>query len=700
MGKLQMTGAETSGAEFRDLQSMPQLFSFVAATEERAWTLGGETATRLDGLAVTAEFFRVFDQTLALGHSFDGTNPYEVIVSDGLWQSVFARRRDVIGRKLLLDGRPYQIAGVARASFHFPVKAEAWVPLMLTPDRFTRRQNMSLSLFARLADGVSQGQAQQSVNRAISGLNIPGEYGLDVEALARRVAGDLRLPLMLIWWAALVLLLAACANVAGLLLARAEGRRREIGIRISVGASRAQIVRQLMTESLLIAVLGGATGMLLAAVCLALLKRQPLPFQDLLQLVTLNPRLLVYGLLLSLGSSLVFGITPAIELLRGQRMRPKWFQNFYIAGQVGAAIVLLVLTGLLVKSLNAVEAMQPGFDVHDITTAFLIKPATDQNAFFLRLLERLRASPGVQSAALAFGLPFSGDSPSRMFLIKGHPHQPGEGEWHAQGFQVSSDYFATLHIPLLRGRYILDSDIASAPFVCVIDADLAKRFFPHEDPLGQEIGMYSGFARIVGVVAAVQGISLEGVSPPAIYYSLAQVPFFPQVGVVVRSSVSGVIRKAVAQADPGVPVFDVKSMADRIDASVATRAVMSMLITVFGAISLLLAAIGIHGVLAQGVSERTAEIGIRMALGARPGDIFRRYVWQGLRVSGIGIVGGLCAAVFCGRWVGSFLYEVQPMDPVIIVLGVVGFLMVSGMAVWGPCWRASRVDPQVALRRE
>jgi predicted permease len=365
-------------------------------------------------------------------------------------------------------------------------------------------------------------------------------------------------------------------------------------------------------------------------------------------------------------------------------------------------MLLLALTGLLLKSLKAIESLQPGFDARDLTTAFLIKPTANPNAFFDRLLSSLRAATGVQSAALAYSIPFGGDAPTSLFDIKGHHHRAGEPEWHAEAYQVSPGYFETLRIPLLRGRAISEFDTAGAPSVCVIDASLAKRFFPNEDPIGQEIRMYSGGARIVGIVSTVRDATLESASRPVVYYPLAQIPYFPELGIVVRSSLpaASLVRKAVHNADPSVAVFDLKAMEERIDASLVTRSWIAWLVAVFSGIGILLAALGIHAAIAQIVTERTAEIGIRMALGARPGDIFNRYVTQGLRLSLAGIAIAVCAALACRQWLTSFLYRVEPMDPAIWILGVLGVLAISIAAVLAPSWRASHVDPQTALRTE
>ncbi len=714
--QLQMLGSETSGAELRDLELSNSVFSAVAAAEHRAWRVSGDQPSRLIGVAVTPEFFKVFGVTLTLGHVFSGSDENSIVISDKLWQSHFARVPDVIGQKLLLDGKPYQVTGVAPPNFHFPVQAEAWTPLILLPDRYVRGNNMDLSLVARLQDGVTVQQAQQRVDHELLKLRNTQDgqelnklgYGIDVEPLSRRVAGDLRLPLIFVWLAASVLLLAACANVASLLMVRAGSRRKEIAIRISVGAGKWQLLRQLLTESIILALFGGVGGFALAALLIAALKRQQLPYQNMLALVKLDHRMLAYGLALALLSSLVFGLVPALQLLREQhtaamvRSRRKWFQNVYIVGQVSAAMLLLVLMGLLLKSLKAIETLRPGFDGNNLTTAFIIKPTQNPDAFFARLLTNLRSSPVVQSAALAYSIPFGGDAPTSMFDIKSHKHKNGEPEWHGEAYQVSPGYFETLRVPLLRGRRIDESDTKQAPVVCVIDEGFAKRFFRNEEPLGQEIAMYGGWARVVGVVGTVRDQTLEATSRPVVYYALAQIPYFPTLGVIVRSPISAasVIRSAVSNADPNLPVYDVKTMEERISSAESTPSLLAILVSIFAIVTISLAAIGLHGVIAQVVAESGSEIGVRMALGARAADIFQHYALSGIGLSIVGVIIGLSAAAASAGFMRSFLYEVRPLDPAVMFLAAMGAIAVSILAVLAPALRAAHVDPQTALRTE
>ncbi len=713
--KIQMRHASTSGVEFREFQTMTDAFSSVAAVEGRAWTSqSGSEAERLVGRAVTPEFFRVFGEQPFLGRFFNGADRESVVLSYALWRSHFGADPSVTGRVLMLDDKPYRIAGVAPAAFRFPPAAQAWVPLLLNADRLANRgKNMNLALFARLRDGITPAQAVDRVNRHVVGLKmadaglVKGGYSIELDPFAEYVAGDLKRPLWLLWAAALVVLLTGCANVAGLLLTRTAGRRKEIAIRISVGATRTQIIRQLLIESLLLGTLGGLAGVAMASVAIRLLNRLPVHGKELLALVTLDSKLLVYSLGLALLCGFVFGLAPVIQILRESqsaalhRSRRRWFQDLFVTAQVAGAFVLVVMTILLLRSLWTVEQIKPGFDPGHLSTAFVIKPQNDPG-FFHRIQENLRSSPGIESVALANPVLFAGGGLTSSFGIKGRQRNTWEPEWHGEAYQITPGYLATLRIPLLRGRDLSDSDTATSRLVCLIDAKLAERFFPNQDPIGQEISMYKGWAVIVGVTGAIRGTTLEDGSRPVVYYSLAQVPYFPQVAIIVRSSLSagGVIREAVRRANAGVPVYDILTMEDRIGESLGIRRVIAILLSVFGGISLLLAAIGLYGVIAQVVSERTHEVGVRIALGARPAQILSLFMRQGLQSGILGLLLGIVVSAYTRQWLVSLLYGVEPFDSATLVFAGLGILSILSAAVWWPARRAARVDPQIALRYE
>jgi predicted permease len=714
--KLNMKHSTVSGVEFREIQSMGDTFTAASAVEGRAWTYqeGGQ-ATRLIGRAVTPDFFRVFSASPALGRFLTPEDSASVVLSNGMWQAQFGGDESAIGRAITLDDKTYRIVGVAKADFRFPPDAMAWTPLILTPDRLQRRgMNMNLTVFARLRGGITPAQAAGRVRGYVAGLVASGNgdlskvgYGIDLDPFAVYLAGELRQPLWLLWAAAVVVLLTGCANVASLLLTRSSSRRREIAIRLSVGATRWQIVRQLMLESLLLGVGGGAAGLTMSRFVMPLLTRISVPGKQLLSLVSLNSRLLFYGIGMAIVSGLLFGLVPAVQLLRASqtaemaRSRRRWFQDIFVAAEVGAAFVLLAMTALLLRSLWTVEQIQPGFEVHRITTAYFTKPKNDPG-FLDRLKETLRNSPGVESAALAYPVPFTMGGLTSGIQIRNRQRQPGDPEWHGEAYFVTPEYFQTLRIPLLQGRRLAVSDSADAPMVCVIDRQAAERFFPGQDPIGQQIAMYEGWATIVGVVETVRATTLEESTRPVVYYSLPQVPFFPQAAAVVKSSVpaSGIIRDAVRRTNASAPVYDVRTMEERLGETLGMRRVLAVLLAVFGGISLLLAAVGLYGVIAQVVGERIQEIGIRMALGARPAQIRRQFVRLGLRSGIVGLVLGLAAAAWAQKWAATMLYRVRAFDLGTFATTAAGILVLLVVAVWWPAHRASRIDPNTALRYE
>jgi predicted permease len=396
-----------------------------------------------------------------------------------------------------------------------------------------------------------------------------------------------------------------------------------------------------------------------------------------------------------------------VQLLRDSqtsamvRSRRRRFQDVFITAEVAGAFVLVVMTGLLLRSLWKVEQIQTGFNPQHLTTAYFTKPNNDPS-FQERLQSVLRNAPGIESAALAYPVPFTTGGLTSGFFIRNRQRQPGEPEWHGEAYFVTPGYLQTLRIPLLRGRNFTVADTADAPTVCLIDRNLAERFFPSQDPIGQQIAMYKGWAQIVGVVGTIRADGLEQETRPVVYYPLVQVPFFAQSAAVVRSNApaGSLIRDAIRRTNETVPVFDVQTMEERIGQALGIRRVLAVLLSIFGGISLLLAAIGMYGVIAQVVAERTQEVGIRMALGAPPMEILRQFMRQGFRAGGLGLVLGGAATAGIEKWVSTLLYQVRVFDGATLLTTTIAIGAALLVAVWLPARRASKTDPQTALRHE
>lgn len=713
--KIHMDHVQTSAVEFRDIHAMKDVFRNVAAMEGHLWTLqSGSEPVRVRGQAVSDEFFQVFDERPLLGRFFVPEDRDCLVLSHQFWKSQFGGDPNVVGKTVTLDGKLSRIVGVAGEHFRFPETVDAWSSLYIRPQLYRRGYNMTLWVLGRLNDNATPEQAADRVNRYVSAFkSTPAgkemeeyRYFIDLDTFSHFVAGDLRRPLLLVWAAALAVLLTACANIAVLLLSRTAGRRKEIAIRLSLGATRMQILRQLAIESLMLGAMGGALGVAVSAVALGFIGRAAIPGKFLLQLVHLDWRLIMFGMGLSLACGLVFGLAPAIQLLRGsqaaamKRAGRHRFQDTFIAAQVAAALVMLIATGLLLRSLWSVERISPGFDRSNLTTAMFNKPPND-SGFFNRLENALVAQPGIESSTIAYPLPFTGNGGlTSGFYIKGRP-QPSTIPWHGAAWLVSPRYFDTMRIPVLVGRAFNASDVKTAPPVCLIDKTFAERFFPNENPIGQEISMH-GLARIVGIVADIRSTTLERESLPAVYYPTAPQEGFPLRGLIVRSRIPAgpAIRTAVRQASPQAPVFGIETMDNLIGESLGIRRAVATLVCIFAGICILLAAIGLHGVVTQIVVERSGEIAVRMALGARPSSILAQFLKYGLRSGFMGVICGLSLSIYAQRALGNLLYDVKPFDPATFAEACAGIAFVLLIAVVWPARRASRTDPHAVLRHE
>lgn len=738
-----------SGLTYRDFTECREhnsVFSEMAGNAFHDLTLTGAGEPSIVNTAdVTPQIFSVLGakplsgRTLLAEDGKQGAAPVAV-VSENLWRSHFGSDPALIGRTINLDMRPFTVVGILPESFRYPdggPRQDVWISIAQDPlfgPRLFQPGSRVLAGIGRLKPGVSLEQAQAEMNTLGARLaqEFPGDdSGLTVRIVPYRnfVVGDVKTPLLILFGAVGLLLLIACANIANLLLSRATSRGREIALRIALGAGRLRIVRQLLTESVLLGLLGGGAGVLLA-VWSVWAFRPSLP-SNLVQInsIHVGGPVLAFALLLSLTAALVFGLAPALLATSskfqsnikesgerttqssGQRAR-----SILAIAEVALAMVLLVAGGLLIRSFVLVTSVHPGFDPGSVTEAEVSLPqfqyATPQQwtVFANELLLRLHEQPGLQDSALAAPLPMDRQGEANFpFSIVGDPPLPPGRSPTADYATVSPEYFQTMRIPLLRGRLFTDQDSPSNPKVAIISEVLARRYFPNKDPLGRQ--MKFGFPpntnvsrEVVGIVGDVRDAALSRQPEPMMYVPFAQAPLYGGE-VVVRSSLSTAsvaagIREAVNSIDKNLPVTDIESLNEAIGKSIAQERFRTLLLGCFSAIALVLAAIGIFGVISYSAAQRTHEIGIRMALGADRRDVLRLILGQGTRLALYGLGIGVMAAILLTRLMSSLLYTISSTDPLTFASVMIILLSVALIACYIPARRAMRVDPIVALRHE
>ena len=660
------------------------------------------------------------------------------VLSENLWRSRFGSNPGLIGQSIALDMRSFTVVGILPASFRYPDGAphqDVWISVMQDPlfGPLTSQPGVRvLGVIGRLKPGVSLAKAQAEMNTL--GARLAKEFPAEDSGLTIRiqpyrqvVVGNLKPALLILLSAVGLVLLIACANIANLLLSRATSRGREMAVRIALGASRARIVRQLLTESALLGLLGGVAGLLLAA--WAVWSLQPFLPSEVVQISSIHVGgpVLVFALLLSLAAALAFGLAPALLATPsnlqtnlkegGERTGQRGGQHvrsFLAIAEISLAMVLLVAGGLLIRSFALVTSVNPGFDPNNVTEAEVSLPqfqySTPQQwtAFSNELLARLHAQPGLQDSALAAPLPMDRQGQATFaFSIVGNPPLPPGKSTTADYATVSPGYFHVMRIPLLRGRFFSEQDSPSNPNVAIISETLARRYFPNQDPIGRQ--MRFGFPpngnvsrEIVGVVGDVRDVALSQKPGPMMYVPFAQAPLYGGE-VVVRSSLSAssvaaAIRQAVHSIDKDLPVTDVESFPDALGQSISRERFRTFLLGSFSAIALVLAAVGIFGVISYSASQRTHEIGIRMALGAQRRDVLHLILGQGAKLALLGLGIGVVLAFLLTRLIASLLYGVSATDPLTFGAVAIVLLGVAVTACYIPARRAMRVDPMVALR--
>jgi putative ABC transport system permease protein len=732
--------------EFTECREQNRVFSEMAGNAFHDLTLTGAGEPSIVNTAdVTPQIFSLLSvkpltgRTLLPEDGKQGAAPV-ALVSEHLWRSRFGSNPALIGQSITLDMRPFTIVGILPASFRYPDGAprqDVWISVAQDPlfgPRLFQPGSRVLAGIGRLKPGLSLAQARAEMNTLGARLakDFPQEdSGLTfrIEPYRQFVVGDVKSPLLILFGAVGLVLLIACANIAHLLLSRATSRQREIAVRIALGAGRARIIRQLLTESALLGALGGVAGMLLAAWGVWGLRPFLPSAVTQISSIHIGGSVLAFALLLSLASALGFGLAPAILATpsdfqanikeggerTGQRAGQQ-VRGFLAIAEISLAMVLLVAGGLLIRSFVLVTSVNPGFDSTNVIEAEVSLPqfqyATPQQwtAFSNELLERLHAQPGLRDSALGAPLPMDRQGEANFaFSVVGAPPLPPGKSQTADYATVSPDYFRTMRIPLLSGRLFSDQDSPSSPKVATISEALARTYFPNQNPLGKQ--MKFGFPpnrnvsrEIVGVVGDVRDTALSRKPGPMMYVPFAQAPLYGGE-VVVRSSlgasiVADGIRQAVRSIDKDLPVTDVESLNEAVGQSISQERFRTFLLGSFSLIALVLAALGIFGVISYSVSQRTHEIGIRIALGAKRRDVLRLILGQGTRLALLGLGIGTFAAFLLTRLMSSLLYSVSASDPVTFACVTIILFSVALTACYIPARRAMRVDPMVALRYE
>jgi putative ABC transport system permease protein len=730
--------------DYMEWRTQNRVFSEIAAFRGQPSNLTGVgEPLRLTGVAVSPSFLRVLEVDPSLGRAFAseedsvGRN-HVALLSDRLWRNRFGADPRAVGRSIKLDGEFYTVIGVMPAGFGFPNESDVWIPLTLASDA----HNATLQVVARLKPAVSIERARSDV--ALIGQRRPHRAGdwkwhLTLVPLTRAAASDVRTPLLVLFAAVGLVLLIACANVANLFLARATARQREISIRKALGASRMRVIRQMLTESIMVAVFGGALGLVLAGLgqglvarAASLLPRSLASSSEAAHIASTGVDVWVLGFTLAISvlTAVLFGLAPAVRTSRSElndRLKEArlgsapgrgYLRDGLVVAEVALALILLVGAGLLIRSFLGLMKVDPGFSPEKVLTLNISLPdsryggARPMIAFEQQTLNRLSALPGVKSAGGVFGLPLGSAAVAGDFTVEGQPAPaPGSQPFIAAKRVIGGQYFKAISIPLLKGRYFDEHDSEIAPHAVIVSQDLARHFWPRGNAIGRRLK--PGFSddawcTVVGVVGDTKQYSLGEMSPPSLYlpYPQAPAPFLMQDITFVLLTYSDPLtivaaaRSAVQAIDPDLPVFDVATMEQLVYRSASAPRFNTALLGIFAGLALILATVGVYGVMSYTVLQRSHEIGVRMALGAEAGDIARQVVRQGMLLAAGGTAAGLAGAWMVTRFLSSLLFGVRPTDAASFALVPLLVLAVALLACLVPARRAARVDPMVALRYE
>ncbi|MGB8541761.1 MAG: ABC transporter permease [Candidatus Acidiferrales bacterium] len=738
--------APASGGDFAEWKSGNNVFSGMAASSDEIFTLtGAGEPQNVIGYQFSADYFRLLGARPELGRTFldeeDRPGGADVVIlSDAIWRRGFSADPHVVGKSITLTGKPFTVVGVMPPNFKYPSTVELWTPLALPTSYLTNYDDTPLRIMARLKPGVTLKQAQaqmDSIEQRIAQEHPQTDTGNSVTLVPLReeIAGDVKMPLLVLLGAVGFVLLIACANIAGLMLARAAGRRKEIAVRVALGASRGRLLRQFLTEGLALSLMGGTLGFLIASgVTGFLLSIFPNNIANLsipqVASIPVDVRIFAFTLLAAVLAGLLFGMAPVLGLkvdasvdnLRGSSRSMTAgsgelrLRSALVVSEFALALVLLVGAGLLIGSLRNLLQGNLGFDAGHIISAQLILsqskfPAAQPQKpfeFANEVLGEIRRQPGVEYAAAADFMPLSGFWGAANFTVQGQPEPTPGQRPSAKSERVTPEYFRTMGIPLLKGRDFTEQDRKDAPQVVVINETLAHQFFGSRNPIGERLNLGDSkkpdLWEIVGVVGDVHAFGLEEKVRGTLFRPFAQVPV-PVVAFVVRTSgppsnLTSSLKQAIWSVDKDQPIYKIVGLDQLANESLALRRVSSVLLGAFSALALLLAGLGIYGVMAFSVAQRTHEIGVRMALGAQPGSVLKMMAAYCMRIVIAGMAIGLAGALALSRVVASLLYGLKPTDALTFFFTSALLALIALVACYVPARRAMRVDPMVALRYE
>jgi putative ABC transport system permease protein len=729
-------------ANYLDWRNQNQVFEGMAAIADQSYNLTGiGEPERIDGRRVSANLFSLLGVEPQLGRSFlpEEDQPgsgHSVIISHGLWQRRFGSDPGLVGKPLSLNGETFTVVGVMPQGFQFPSReVEVWVPIAFTQREASSRGSHYLQVIARLKPGVTLQQAQTEMTAIAARLSQQypesnTDLGAAVTSLHEHVAGDIKPALLVLLGAVGFVLLIACANVANLLLARAAVRQKEIALRAALGASRLRLIRQFLTESVLLAAIGGLGGLLLSLWGVNLLKSFIPENISQAKAITIDGWVLVFTLGVSLLTGLIFGLAPALQasklnlnetLKEGGRdsaagSRGNRIRGLLVIAEVAVSLILLIGAGLLINSFLRLRNVDPGFRSDNLLTMQVVLPvskypdAARRASFYTELVRRLEALPGVKSAAVTTNLPLYRQGNSTGISIEGRPDPAPGQEQIIVTRVISPHYFRTMGIQLMQGREISEQDRQETTPVVIISEAMARKYWPGEDPVGKRLKTGPSASNIpwitiAGVVKDVRQFELNADPKPQMYLSYMQTGYFAPRDLVISTSVepmslTATVRRTVWEIDKDQPVSNIRTMDEILSESIGRQRFSMLLLGIFASVALLLAAVGLYGIMSYSVTQRTREFGIRMALGARRIDVLKMVVGHGLKLVLIGVGIGLVVAFVLTRVMTSLLFGVSATDPLTFISISLVLITVAVLASYIPAYRATKVDPMIALRYE